>query len=237
MPEPLLIRYHFRADDGTEAVFPVELDPDTLRLPDPGPDLPGWTHLGFRQCPNCTLDPAAHPQCPAAAHLHRLVRAFDHLVSHSRADVEVFTTGRTSVQNVSMQQGIGALMGLIMATSGCPLLVFFRPMARFHLPFADQDETIYRAASAYLLADHFRVQATGGEPDRNLEGLSRIYREVHVLNRAMADRIKAAARTDASLNAIVHLDMFALMLPLQVSLHLSRIRTYFKPYLASLGLE
>ena len=233
--EPLVIRYHFRTEDGTDAVFVVELDPETLQLPDPGPDLPDWTRLDFRQCPNCPLDPMDRSHCPAAAHLHRLVLTFNHLVSYSRGEVEVVTSERTFVQNVSMQQGIGTLMGLIMATSGCPLLVFFRPMARFHLPFATHDETVFRAASAYLLADHFHTRDTGQEPDRDMKGLGRIYEEVHVLNGAMVNRIRAAARTDVSVNAVIHLDMFALMLPLQLGLQLSPVRRYFKPYLDSLG--
>lgn len=233
--EPLVIRYHFRADDGTEADFSVELDPETLQLPDPGTNLPDWTCLDFRQCPNCPLDPAVISHCPAAAHLHRVILTFNHLVSYSRGRVEVVTKERTCVQDVSMQQGIGAIMGLMMATSGCPLLVFFRPMARFHLPFATHDETVFRAASTYLMADHFHTRRTGAEPDRDLDGLTRIYAEVHTLNSAMVDRIKAAARTDLPVNAVVHLDMFALMLPLQVSLQLSLVQRYFQPYLDSVS--
>ena len=37
-----------------------------------------------------------------------------------------------------------------MALSGCPVLEQLKPMARFHLPFASVEETIYRAASMYL---------------------------------------------------------------------------------------
>lgn len=233
--EPLVIRYRFQADDGTEAEFSVELDPESLQLREPAPDLPNWTRLDFHQCPICPLDSDKTLYCPAAAHLHRLVLTFNHLVSYSRGRVEVITTERTSIQEVSMQQGIGTLMGLIMATSGCPVLVFFRPMARFHLPFASQDETVFRAVSTYLLADHFRVRTTGGEPDRDLEGLSKIYAEVHSLNAAMIKRMRAASRTDLSVNAVVHLDMFALMLPLQVSMHLAPVQKYFEPYLASLA--
>jgi len=233
--ESLAIQYRFRTDDGTEADFLIELDPDTLQLLGPCSDLPEWTSLQFRQCPNCTLDAAKHSYCPAAAHLHRLVLTFNHLVSYSRGRVEVISKERTCIQEVSMQQGIGTLMGLIMATSGCPRLMFFRPMARFHLPFATQDETVYRAISTYLLADHFRTEATGEDPDRELKGLTRIYEEVHILNAAMVKRIRAAARTDVSVNAVIHLDMFALMLPLQLSLRLSPVRRYFEPYLDSLG--
>jgi len=229
--DPVVISYRFDTKDGTHAEFDLELDPDTLELPLAEGDLPEWTTLEFRKCPNCPLDPETHPHCPSAAHLPGLIHTFNHLVSHDRVQVEVVTRERTFVQNVSMQRGIGALMGLIMATSGCPITAFFRPMARFHLPFSTQDETIYRAASAYLLADYFRSRASGRDPDRNLEGLSAVYERVHILNKAFFDRVKVAALTDSSLNAVVHLDMFALMLPLQARRELPAIMKYFKPYL------
>ena len=235
--DALVIAYRFEAEDGTEASFDVVLDPVTLLLDEPEDDLPDWTLLDFNKCPHCPLDSSEHPHCPAAAHLPRLIQTFNHLVSHAKARVEVITSERTYVNEVSIQKGMGALMGLTMATSGCPMTVFFRPMARFHLPFSNQDETIYRAASAYLMADYFRIRNTGAEPDTDLEGLAHLYKKVHTMNAAMADRIRAAARTDSSVNALVHLDMFALMLPLQIDRQLSGLLDYFRPYLESVAGE
>jgi hypothetical protein len=230
--KPIRIRYHFETRGGGEATFPLELDPQTLLSSCPTDDLPDWTLLEFRQCPGCLLTADQHPHCPAAAHLPRLVATFNHLVSHDRATVRVETEERSYVQELSIQAGMGALMGLIMATSGCPAMTFFRPMARFHLPFANQDETIFRAASAYLLADYFWSMETGEDPDRMLEGLKEVYARVHAVNAAFFTRLKVAARTDASLNALVHLDMFALMLPMQIDLRLPAIMEYFRPFLA-----
>ena len=229
--DPLVISYQFDTEGGTHAVFDLELDPDTLELPMAEGDLPEWTALEFSQCPNCPLNSDEHPRCPSAAHLPRLIQSFNHLVSHDQVRVEVVTVERTFVQTVSMQKGIGTLMGLIMATSGCPITAFFRPMARFHLPFSTQDETIFRASSAYLLADYFRTRASGKFPDWDLEGLTEVYGRVHALNKAFFERVKVAARTDSSLNALVHLDMFALMLPLQAKREFPAIMKYFKPYL------
>jgi len=232
--DPRVISYRFDTENGTHATFDLELDPETMELPAAEGELPEWTALEFKQCPHCPLDPKEHPRCPSAAHLPRLIQSFNHMVSHDRVRVEVVTAERTFVQTVSVQKGIGTLMGLIMATSGCPITAFFRPMASFHLPFSTQDETIYRAASAYLLADYFRTRTTGCEPDRNLEGLTEVYGKVHALNKAFFDRVKVAARTDSSLNAVVHLDMFALMLPLQAKRELPAIMAFFKPLLDQL---
>lgn len=231
----LRVTYRFETRDGTRTSFRLELDPQSLQASPPEGELPEWTRLNFRQCPDCLLDSKTHPFCPSAALLPGVVQAFNHLVSHERARVEVETAERTCAKELPVQSGIGALMGLVMATSGCPLTVFFRPMARFHLPFATQEETIYRAASAYLLADHLRVQEQGGEPDQELRGLRRVYERVHALNAAFFNRLKAAARTDSSLNALVHLDMFALMLPLQIDLRLPEVLEYFRPFLEADG--
>ena len=117
-----------------------------------------------------------------------------------------------------------------MATSGCPVTTFFRPMARFHLPFANQEETAFRAASTYLLADYYRRRGGGGSDDA-FEGLARIYRDMHVLNLAMADRLRAATRTDSSVNAVIVLDTFALTMPIEVEDQLPDLVEFFRPYL------
>ena len=47
---------------------------------------------------------------------------------------------------------MSSVLGLIMATAGCPWTDRFRPMARFHLPFASEAETVYRSVCMFLLA-------------------------------------------------------------------------------------
>jgi hypothetical protein len=232
--DPRVVTYQFEAEDGTQASFVLEMDPRTLLQPRPQGELPEWTALEFQKCPHCPLDPAQHPCCPSAAHLPRIIQTFNHLVSHDRVRVEAVSPERTCIKTMSVQAGIGALMGLIMATSGCPITAFFRPMARFHLPFSTQDETIFRAASTYMLADYFRARASGNTRDGDLSGLMEVYERVHALNKAFFGRIRAAARTDSSLNALVHLDMFALMLPLQAKLELPALLDYFEPVLDTL---
>jgi len=85
-------------------------------------------------------------------------------------------------------------------------------MARFHLPFADVDETLYRATSMYLLAQYFRQQE-GKAGDFELEGLKHIYDNIQLVNAAVADRLRAATKTDATVNAIIILDTFAQAIP------------------------
>ena len=58
--------------------------------------------------------------------------------SSERIRLEVTTTDRFVAQDTSAQKGISSMMGLIIATSGCPHTAFLRPMARFHQPLAGE---------------------------------------------------------------------------------------------------
>jgi hypothetical protein len=103
-------------------------------------------------------------------------------------------------------------------------------MARFHLPLASEEETAYRVASMYLLAQHF-VGEAGGAPE-GLEGLTRMYDAVHKVNVAVSKRLRAATKTDSSVNALVMLDLFAIGIPFGIDEALSKIRALFGGYLA-----
>jgi hypothetical protein len=103
-------------------------------------------------------------------------------------------------------------------------------MARFHLPFANVEETYYRAASMYMLAQHYRWQ-NNLSADLDMIGLKRFYANVANVNRGMANRIRANKREDGAVNAIVLLDMFVRGLPTEVDTVLSDLAPLFAPYL------
>jgi len=222
------LRYQFRFPDGNEAFFevPIEGEEAAGGLG----DLPEWTKLEFHQCPNCPLAPETTPVCPLAESISGLVQRFESVLSYDQVTVEVEHGSCRVSGHVTAQQGLSALMGLVMSTSGCPHTEFFRPMARYHLPLASQDDTIYRAASMYMLAQYFRVKA-GKDPDFSFEGLGRIYRNIQEVNRAMAARVRAAISHDAAVNAIVVLDFFAQSLPFAIEDELVDLSEVFTPYL------
>ncbi|MCZ6635541.1 MAG: hypothetical protein O7G87_19235, partial [bacterium] len=149
--ETLDFEYRFEFENGHEEIFQVKLDPETLEPVDALPDdLPEWTRLEFCQCEHCPLTPDTHPHCPAAARLVPLVSRFQDVLSYHEINTEVRTPERTVNKKAPAQSGVGSLMGLVMATSGCPHTAIFKPMARFHLPFSTAEETIYRVASMYF---------------------------------------------------------------------------------------
>ncbi len=233
--ESITIKYCFKFADDTQEVFHLDLDPQNYELVGNVPDnLPHWTSLDFHQCPNCPLSSSTHPNCLLTLHLVNIVRLFDRILSYDEIHVEVITEERCISQRTTAQRGISSLMGIVIATSGCPHTVFFKPMARFHLPFASEEETLYRATSMYLLAQYF-LQREGKKGDFELQGLKQIYDNMQLVNTAIAVRLRAASKTDASVNAIIMLDMYAKAIPYVIEESLEEIRYLFTPYLTDRG--
>jgi hypothetical protein len=229
--EDLEIQYRFWLEDGQEEVFRFRMDPVSLEIePSWTDELPEWTLLAVHQCANCPLEVRDGARCPAAVSMADLVSRFAELLSHDRASVEVITSERVIYRESTIQRGICSLMGLLMATSRCPMTGFFKPMARFHLPFASTAETIWRATSTYLLAQYFKQQE-GGEPDLVFADLIRFYNDIRIVNSGFTKRLRLACKGDTMVNAIVLLDMFAQSMPLAIDESLEEIRYLFVPYL------
>lgn len=225
------IQYIFTTANGSQEVFDLRLDNRTLDLLNDLPaDLPAWTKLEFHQCPHCPLTVAEHPHCPLSIQLINIVKGFRHLSSYDPIHVEVVTAERRVSLETTAQRAIGSMMGLIIATSGCPHTAFFKPMARFHLPLANEDETMYRAAANYLLAQYF-LSNQGEKPDFELKGLKKIYENMQIINNTIAQRLRAATETDSSVNAIILLDLYAKAMPYVIKEALEEIRQMFMPFL------
>lgn len=223
--------YRFRLPDDATAEFVVTIDKETLESVDEfESSLPEWTRLDFNKCEHCPLDSGTSPECPLSARIAPLVEQFEDILSYEEIEVEVETDSRRMTKSVTAQQGLGALMGLVMATSGCPYTSYFKPMARFHLPFATEEETVYRAASMYLLSQYF-AHEEGRDIDLALDGLQQIYTDIQTLNRAMAQRIRESITHDAPVNAIVVLDFFAQTMPFAIEDRLEELRPMFSAYL------
>ncbi len=229
--ETIDIRYLFKLPDAQQEIIDLHLDPVTLALMNDIPKRPPfWAKLGFCQCPNCPLDAKRNPNCPIAVNLVKLLKMFQTLLSYETVHVDIITPQRTISKETTAQKSLSSVMGLIMATSGCPHMEFFKPMARFHLPLASAEETIYRAASMYLLAQYF-LRKEGQEADLELEGLKKIYANIQTLNVAMFKRLQCTCDKDVAVNSLTILDVFAQTLPFVIEQSLEEIRYMFLPYL------
>lgn len=220
-----VLTYHFQFADGSRQSFPIRPVAEDAE----SAELPAWTALGFHQCPNCPLSTADTPHCPMAANFVKLITAFDKLSSYDTVTVQVESAERNVTKTTTVQRAIGSLMGLLAAGSDCPRVDFLKPMAHFHLPFSTEEETIYRVTSMYLLTQYFRHRQHQ-TPDWDLVALKAHYRELHHVNMAMTERLRAISKQDGAVNALVLLDLLAKALPYSIDEALEELRAVFEKY-------
>ncbi len=210
-------KYIIKFEDGQETEVDISLDPKTLTLAHrEDADFPDWTRLDYCQCPGCPYTTAEKPFCPVAVNLAEVIRRFSDKASTTVVETRVITRQREYYKKSSLQTALSSIIGLYMPTSGCKLLEVLKPMARYHLPFASLEETVYRSVSSYLLTQYLRRQK-GLEPDWTLEKLSKAYKAIEALNAAMTDRVRKASQKDANYNAVIILDAFAKMVPWSIN--------------------
>ncbi|MBN1663027.1 MAG: hypothetical protein JW943_05440 [Deltaproteobacteria bacterium] len=226
------INYTFEMSNGTSITYPIVIDSATnsLIVKEQG-EPPAWTELDNCRCDVCPLESDGHPYCPIAVNIAGLVECFKEMQSIEMMKITVETKERTYFKEAPAQRAIASILGIIMATSNCPVMDFLKPMARFHLPFSTSQETVIRSASMYLMSQYF-IAKKGGKPDISLDGLNRAYRNVERLNEAMCRRIARVIKTnkkaEANSNAIVILDTFSKILSLAIEEKLDSVEYLFE---------
>jgi hypothetical protein len=224
MNDPQRIRYRFDLPDGSQKSLDFRFDAVDFRLTNAAPTAPpSWTDLKFNQCANCPLNAAEKPHCPAALQMVAAIEPLKALVSFDTVGVTVTQAERTIYAETSAQTAMSSVLGLIMATAGCPWTDHMRPMARFHLPFATEAETVYRSISMFLLAR----ELAGTGRTQGFAALEELYENLHVVNRDMSRRLGAAARTDPAQNAIALLDSYTTLLPAALACSLEELKPLF----------
>lgn len=221
----IFYNYQFNFSDGHQKEFRVDFDNQSLRskLSD-GDEFPDWTHLEFNQCINCPLTTDDYLYCPLAVNLVPIIYWCKDLVSYDKVDVTITSAEREVKAHTDLQRAISSLLGLLMSSSDCPKMKFLRPLARFHLPLATHEETIFRAVSATLLKEYFSEEKTNEDP---LKKLKKQYQELQGLNRFIAERIRGAIKRDAAVNAIVLLDVLSKRVSFSIDESLKQIRYLF----------
>lgn len=219
--------------DGNRLEFPIHIDKASNSfIPTAQTPAPAWAALEYQQCGNCPLSKSEVPLCPVATNLVPLIELCGSMKSYESVSLEVVTPERTISGETTAQRVISSILGLIIATSACPHTEFLKPMARFHLPLASDEETIYRTTSMFLLAQYF-LHKDGKPFTMELDQLTRIYKELQTINRALARRLKAAISEDAAVNGIILLDLLTQSVAWSIEDGLEGIRYLFKRY----GLE
>jgi hypothetical protein len=230
--ENVRINYRFIFSNGEEREFPVAFDRYSLNLvPKSIKKTYQWAELNFCRCPVCLLNEKQYQYCPIALNVIDLVEFFKGATSHEMVDIVIETKERNYTKYTSLQRGLSSLIGIYMVTSGCPTMEKLKPMVRFHLPFASDEETRYRAITMYLMAQYFKYKK-GQAPDWELTNLVKIYDDIRTLNQHFCERLRNFEVEDASLNAVIILDCFANSVIFSISKNiLQEFESLFNAYL------
>jgi len=232
----LVFSYQFNFTDKESLELKLDVDPLTMELKINDKEPPLWAALDFNQCPNCPLSSETNAFCPVAKNLVPLLHISNTLVSYDEVNVIITTANRTFSADTTMQRAVSSILGLIMATSPCPFTEFLKPMARFHLPLATEEETLYRTTSMYMLAQHFKSQQDI-DYEIGFKGLIDIYANLKIINRALANRIRAAIEQDATVNAIILLDLLSQAVTWSIEDKLEELQPLFSTYLKDKKVE
>jgi hypothetical protein len=221
----MFIEYLFTMDDGKVLNYKINFSrPWTDILVQS--DYPVWTELDFKQCGNCPLNPEEYSHCPVAIDAKEIFLGFKEILSSSVANVRVITSEREYFKRCDAQTGLRALIGFVMATSQCPILSKMRGMAHYHLPFASIDEIVFRVSSSYLLSQYYLHQE-GGEPDWELKGLKKYYKDLLTLNYDFLQRIRIASEAHSNLDVLSTLFSISSLLSINLEQHLQELKPLF----------
>ncbi|MCD6413700.1 MAG: hypothetical protein J7L54_06105 [Elusimicrobia bacterium] len=227
-PKTIEIRYEFDFDDGKKVRFEILLDsPSMTVLPGDSVSSPEWARMENFRCSVCELE---SEYCPLAENLVELIEKFSEIRSTEEVNVTVQTPERTFKNKLPSQKGISSLLGIYIAGSRCPVMKKLKPMLRYHLPFATIEETIFRATSAYLLGQYF-IYKNGGKPDWDMAGLKEIYKKIEKVNENIASRLRDVIKKDASVNALVILDVFAKFVPISLEASLAKLKYLYSGWI------
>ena len=219
--------YQFTIPDRPIVKLDFELQLETLEMIHHSNETkPDWTKLEYHQCSHCPLVQSDEPYCPAAVNLIDLVEQFKDIDSIQNVHLEVSTPERTTISDTQIVPALRSLMGLLVATSGCPKTHALKAQARFHLPVSSIEETIVRSASFYILSLYLRDGSVNENP---FGELAQMYEELNMTNHALAKRIRSSIESDSAINAIIQLDTFTEMLQDEIDASFDDLKRFFQP--------
>jgi cell division protein ZapA (FtsZ GTPase activity inhibitor) len=223
--------YKFNYLDGDSEIIHIEIDPTTYEIKTPSDFTPPeWTKLEYNKCKNCALSSAENSHCPVAKNMAYLLSGLSSKKSYEAINLEVSTPERTYTSKTTMQRALGSMLGLIFSLSGCPGANFLKPMGVFHLPLSTEMDTLTRTFSFYVLGKFLEYREHKIEAI-NLEGLSASYKNLRTINQDFSKRLRNISKSDASLNAIVILDLLAQNVDFELDDKFEKLKNIFKTQL------
>lgn len=224
-PAARQISYRFELVDGPVWEYTFYFDKRNHIIPEANQEIRSWTLLENQKCSHCPLNSEQNKQCPIARNLDRVVEDSKNAISCKDALVTVKTKDRTYSKNCPTQVGLHSLFGLIMASSGCPHMEWLRPLARFHLPFLQPEEALFRVLSVALLEQLFTNPSSAVQDCA--EKVRARYIDVESVNHDFIKRIRTYCDGDADKNAIATLDVFVQLYQFQQSDNFESLKVFF----------
>ena len=107
------LEYQFSFRDGVRECFKIQLHrPDLRRINPPKGEHPAWARLAHCQCPDCPLDPATTPYCPAAVSLSDVIETFRDCLSTESAEVWIVGPARELGQRTLLADEVNYVDGV-----------------------------------------------------------------------------------------------------------------------------
>lgn len=228
------IRYEFIFKSQDNFQYEVDIDPITMEHSVPLGSAPEWSALDVEKCSHCPLNSQTTEHCPLARRIAPIL-SFDAHPAFESVQVKVHKDNMTIESQSTVQEAYRSLIGLVMATSGCPHTGFFKPMAWFHLPFATQDETLFRACATFLLFQFF--DPIDPENENHFSDLKQVYENIHIVNQQIAKRLKTASAAESTINALTILDIFAQSFLPTLNQSLQELAFLFKPGIQEINFD
>lgn len=198
------IDYRITKPDNTCIHIPVQLDERGLRITDTAGGEPAEVaEYAGEDCISCER---YYGHCKAERAIADVTATFDDLQSTDLVNTAVEIEGRTLHLESPAPRALASLMGLLMASSGCPRLLPFRAMAVFHQPFATPEENVVRAAGFWLIRSWTQGIQLDGDAFASLQ---HAWSNLEEVNQHVSAKVLANTKNDAASNGIAYLDVLA----------------------------
>ncbi|MFT5716877.1 MAG: hypothetical protein ACJAWS_001195 [Oleiphilaceae bacterium] len=209
------VKYDFSFDDNKDLSYTVDVDRPGMRNELNKSNTPEWVLLSHCKCSNCPLSEEDSPVCPAAFDIQDVIEDFQSKPASQKVNINVIASDRSYSKRTNVEEGLRSLMGLVLATSQCPILGQLKPMAMHHMPFSSSNEFILRSVSVYLMQQYFEYRAEK-TPDWDLKGLISRNKQLQLVNQALWQRIHLDNHNDSNLKTL--LSFFSMSSSVSVSL-------------------
>jgi hypothetical protein len=222
----MIFHYIFEFKDNNIKEFIIDTENNFAnRVNDP--KKRNWTELNQFTCSICTVNPEKYKYCPLSLDIIEITDAFKDVKSFETVNVKVVNEDRTYFKNTDMQSALASLLGLVMASSDCPVTSQLRHLAHFHLPFSSYEETIIRVTGGYLLKQYIQ-SSNNKKPDWAMKDLEKLYKDLIIINRAMKERISHCDFDyDANVNAFNVFFSLSSLVELSLQEQIGDIKKYF----------